>query len=154
VIQQEHKEWVDREFPGQTPEIPAFGMVEEAGELLHCLLKLEHERRWGKDPRYPDLQADLVDAIGDCGIYAISWCNASNVEFAALERYPGFVREHATSLQHAADLIVQSVQNQASVVGTAIYLTILEYIAKMHHLNMDQCIQDTWKRVKERKRCA
>jgi hypothetical protein len=154
-IQAEHKIWVDREFPGQERLIPAFGMVEEAGELLHCLLKLQHEQLWGKDPRYPDLRADLVDAIGDCAIYCISWCNASRHDFLSLQRFYGTMPHSSSPLDEAACLIREAVHLThcpGSTVHAGTYMTILESICITNDVLLDDAIRVTWDKVKQRRR--
>lgn len=151
-LQAEHKAWVDGMFPGQPPIIPAAGMVEEAGELLHAILAMEREKIWGPDPRYPNLRSDIADAIGDCVIYACSLCNASGWDFRELcclaydtDKPP---------LEQAVGIVSAAVTNVSHIS----YATTEHYIARLraisHTLGYDFhiCIVETWQQVKTRKR--
>jgi NTP pyrophosphatase (non-canonical NTP hydrolase) len=104
-MQREHRLWLSRKYPGQPPEIPAAGLVEEAGELLHAVLKLEMVERWGPDERYGDLQASLIDAVGDCAIFACSLCNSLDWDFSGIVNVQRSLGRR-TSLQQAQRVVV------------------------------------------------
>ncbi len=67
-LQQEHKEWLDDNFPQQQSWQPLLGMVEELGEAAHAYLKLSQGIRTAT-------LDDLKDALGDVFIYMMSFCN-------------------------------------------------------------------------------
>lgn len=155
-LQAEHKEWVDREYPGQPVRVPLAGMVEEAGELLHAALKLEQEQLWGSDPRYSKLNHDMEDAIGDCAIYCCSLCNATGQRF-------GFEACQGPSKLYAN---MDRLQLCAAFVGLAAsgltrsdtrffideYLRSLVYISGRFGVDFIAAVKRTWARVKLRSR--
>lgn len=154
VIQREHKEWLDREFPGQEPIVPAIGMVEEAGELLHCLLALERERKWGPDKRYPDLRNDLLDAVGDCGIYVCSMCNTKGWSFDNAIRQSWGRTAEPTLLKCGLELVKCGL-HVAEYLGQAqvhVYVSQLHETAKLAGIDVLEAVSTTWQKVKERKR--
>lgn len=156
MIQAEHKEWVDRMFPGQLPEMPAAVMLEEAGELVQALAKTSQERRYGKEPRYTavDWRAKLVDAVGDCAISACSLCNANGWDFETL---CGNLAKSATDdpLYIAVDVVqaaVCQVIDPKSVACCADYLAVLRRLCVSIDLSFEECVRTTWDQVKRRSR--
>ena len=71
-IQREHKEWVERNFPSESPdrdvEHATLGVCEEAGELAHAILK----RAQGVRGSNADLTSEALDALGDIFIYSLT----------------------------------------------------------------------------------
>lgn len=153
-IQKEHKEWVDREYPKQPPYIPLTGMVEEAGELLHAVLKMEQQRIWGDEPRYKRLHDDLVDAIGDCAIYCCSLCNTVGQQFTCererdYKLIGGFNTFFAVEFVKYAAEGVQRTDYRAYIDG---YLGRLKEIAWRLNIDFEAAVRSTWARVKLRSR--
>lgn len=74
TMQQEHKAWRHRNFPGQVPYQPILGATEEVGELAHAYLKMEQGIRGTQE----ELDAKIDDAIGDLCIYLFSFCNMTD----------------------------------------------------------------------------
>ena len=154
-LQREHAEWISRMYPGQTPDLPAAGMVEEAGELLHCALAVRRADLWGYEPRYPPeaLLAGMIDAVGDCAIYACSYCNARGWSFADLDS--AAVAANGRSL---VTLAVDLVRIAAEFSGASytdyfkLYIGTLRRIAAEAHLDYEECIGTVWNTVKERRR--
>lgn len=159
TFQEEHAAWLSTIYPGQPVYIPAAGLVEEAGELLHALLKREQEALWGKETRYADVDwfAKITDAIGDCAIYACSFCNAMKLDFEKQMNFAYPCGPHvpvASPITMAAQLIalgVAIVENPAEA-GLVAYLIQLSHICKVLHLNIWGCLIVTWERVKKRSR--
>lgn len=155
-LQEEHRTWVEKKYPNQSPKIPALGCLEEAGELIHALLKTEQVLTWGEDNRYrlADLRMKLVDAIGDCGIYACSLCNANQWSFKQIWE------EHTSSLStelNVQDTAIRIVQVAAELALSPTsykllqkYLSYLKAIAHYLGLNLEAIIKTTWLTVKER----
>lgn len=157
-MQAEHKQWLDAQYPNQPPHIPAAGLVEEAGELLHAILKLEQHSLWGADARYPleKLEADAKDAVGDCAIYVCSLCNSLNWNFSALLasadafKHCGFTPlMAAVALVEQAALCVHTPYQSKEVIE---YVRMLKYIATRLCVNFDAAVTDTWNKVKQRTR--
>lgn len=74
TMQQEHRAWRQRNFPGQVPYQPILGAAEEVGELAHAYLKMEQGIRGTQE----ELDAKIDDAIGDLCIYLFSFCNMTD----------------------------------------------------------------------------
>lgn len=158
-LQTEHKVWVDAAFPNQPPELPALCMVEEAGELLHALLKMDQTKVYGKDRRYTEeeLRAKAVDAVGDCVISACSFCNTRNWAFTDFVRV---VRATVTPLEGSVSLIRCAVDFMQcakldgywSPAFMARYLSILYSVADSVGINYESAAEAAWQVVKERKR--
>ncbi len=149
-LQAEHREWIEKKYPDQPPEIPAAGCVEEAGELMHAVLKLEQVRLWGEDARYklPELRLELVDAIGDCAIYGCSLCNANGWSFELPSTYSRSsppVLELATELVIAAALVAKSPRNQQLLVE---YLEALSVVATATGVDLETAVEVTWREVR------
>lgn len=153
-FQTEHKRWVDRMYPKQTPIFPAAGMVEEAGELMHALLKLQQENVWGPEDRYASNHwgQELVDAVGDCAIYACSLCNCCDWAFeATIANHPlppVAMFESAAALVQAAVEVVR----QPTIGTVAQYMQQLQRICTQWNLDLARCIEATWAEVSRRTR--
>ena len=74
VIQQQQKEWADRNFPGNSAWQPLLGVGEEVGELMHHFLKKSQGIR-GKE----DHDAEMEDAAGDIMIYLMNFCSHEGI---------------------------------------------------------------------------
>lgn len=97
TLQDEHKEWVDRNFPDQIEHHGLLGSIEEGGELaLSTLLKLAHiqeafgrlahshlKREQGIRGSVEQHDADIEDAIGDVVIFLASYCNTNDIDLNA-----------------------------------------------------------------------
>jgi hypothetical protein len=62
-------EWSQRNFGDK--QNPYLGLVEELGELSHCLLKRQQEIRGYENPSY--FLREYIDALGDMCIYAANY---------------------------------------------------------------------------------
>lgn len=73
-LQEEHREWSTKNFGeyGEDWWKPVFGIVEEAGELCHSLLKQAQGIRGDTETH----EAKAKDAIGDMVIFIASVCSA------------------------------------------------------------------------------
>ena len=153
-LQIEHREWVNRKYPNQRPKIPAVGCLEEAGELVHAILKIELVETWGEDSRhkFPALRVKLVDAIGDCGIYACSLCNANQWDFQENWDCTDYTLTEESNPLDTAILLVQSATELALNPGSHEklhgYLTQLKSVAWLLGLHAETAIRTTWQEVK------
>lgn len=145
-MQREHRQWLEANYPNQPPGIPAAGMIEEAAELLHAVLKLEQARIWGEEKRYPlpSLREKLLDAIGDCAIYCCSYCNATGADFATLAEVS--LTGSGTLLDMAKSLVMVSET-------PALYMSRLRAIALAASCPFEATVLAVWQQVKERRRC-
>lgn len=157
-LQAEHAEWLGRMYPKQSPDIPAAGMVEEAGELLHCVIKRTQCQLWGDEPRYADVdwQAKMRDAVGDCGIYCISYCNAAGLSFDEVMASATTPVVDASTMQCATELVHLATEffRTRWPFYMAMYLSMLNYIAYRVLGDRDAmpAIERIWLEVKERTR--
>lgn len=156
-LQIEHAVWVDKKYPNQRPKIPAVGCLEEAGELVHAILKLELVQTWGEDSRHKlaDLRVKLVDAIGDCGVFACSLCNANEWDFAEIwhDAVPMYVDSDVPVLDVAIEFVQKSAHlalYPTEVDGLSYYVSQLKTVALLLGLDAEIAIRTTWQTVKER----
>ncbi len=76
TLQEEHMEWLEKNFPQQQGHDPLLGIVEELGELAHAHLKASQNIRGTPEA----LHAEAFDAIGDIVIYLASYCNSNGFD--------------------------------------------------------------------------
>jgi NTP pyrophosphatase (non-canonical NTP hydrolase) len=153
-FQADHAVWLFHEFPHQHPRFPACGMVEEAGELMHAILKSSQEIVWGKERRYSgeDWRAKLIDCIGDCAIYACSLCNTLQWSFDELMAAPA-LHSSGGSMELCAELVrlaTDIVDEPLDRLSTQRYLQCLHAIAARCGINMGCAVEQTWQKVKSR----
>lgn len=157
-LQAEHKKWVESVYPRQLPDIPACGLVEEAGELVHAVLKYTQRAVWGEETRYPKalLEDKIQDAVGDIAIYACSFCNAAGWDFddVMCVALANPSEAHATPLKGAVRIVRTAVD-----FATKPYCrtTLAKLIAELEAftdcydgLDFAEAIQRTWDKVKRR----
>lgn len=155
MIQAEHKEWIERMFPDQPPVLPATVMLEEVGELLQALSKKAQAETYGLDSRYDavDWRAEIVDAIGDCGISACSLCNASGWDFQDMLQLPAAAVSLEDALLIAVDLITVAAALVIDPYSRSLasrYMELLRAIAEVTDVHLEKAIVTTWIQVKER----
>jgi NTP pyrophosphatase (non-canonical NTP hydrolase) len=156
LLQREHKEWVDREYPNQQAWMPAVGCVEEAGELLHVMLKRQQYEVYGEDGRYKDVDwaAELKDAIGDCAIFVCSLANTEGWDFSLIMQSASCYMVF-TNLQQAAVELVRKgadIVDNPSLNNARLYIRILHDVANLANVDFDDAILTTWTKVRERRR--
>lgn len=161
-FQQEHKEWLARLYPSQQPIEPAVGLLEETGELAHVLLKCQQSRGW-KHPEERHANSDwnkkFLDAVGDCGIFACSLCNANGWNFDELVKLAascnatdklyfveGFKMVGGLAQQAAA--CISDPDNSSALVR---YFRQLLAICSTWNIDFYKAVTITWLEVKERK---
>lgn len=76
-LQDEHKPWNERNFPGHEDYFLLLGVMEELGELAHSHLK----NLVGIKGTPKEHQDNKIDAIGDIVIFLAEYCNASGIDF-------------------------------------------------------------------------
>lgn len=78
TFQDEHRVWLNHNFPNQQEHDALLGLTEEVGELAHAHLKAQQRIRG----TLQEHRADAVDAIGDIMIYLASYCNTNGYQLA------------------------------------------------------------------------
>lgn len=79
-MQAEQKEWSERNFKNKKPYQPVLGAAEEIGELAHAYLKMEQGIRGDKERH----EAAMKDAVADCVIFLMDFCNQQGWDFESL----------------------------------------------------------------------
>lgn len=153
-LQSEHAAWIARKYPGQTPKVPAVGCLEEAGELVHAISKIEQVQTWGEDGRHKlsQLRRKLSDAVGDCGIYACSLCNANEWDFAEMwecaldtANGDGVAIDAAIILMQCATEVALEPEESQKLYN---YLSQLLCVANCLGLDAEACVCATWLEVR------
>lgn len=159
-FQKAHRAWLDANYPSQLPEVPVVGMIEEAGELLHCTLKMLETQCWGEDKRYPPnkLLEEAEDAVGDCIIYACSMCNAMCWDFEAVWRDADRLNSYEPPITsnniQCIDLVEIAASNRAPYrrYKLVTYLTCVMSTAGILRIDPVEALRRTWDRVRVRRR--
>ncbi len=81
-IQKEQHDWSSRNFDNKKPYQPILGVTEEVGELAHAYLKMEQGIRGTREEH----EAAMKDAIGDCCIFLMDFCNQMGWDFETIIR--------------------------------------------------------------------
>ena len=76
-VQNEHRDWMEHNFPDRANYHPLLGVVEEVGELCHAHLKHEQGIRGFGDRSTFEQYAE--DAIGDIIIFLADYCSANGL---------------------------------------------------------------------------
>ena len=76
-LQEEHRIWVEKNFPDSPNYHSLLGVVEEVGELSHAHLKREQGIR-GTEQEHIE---EAKDAIGDTIIYLTDYCTRMGFDF-------------------------------------------------------------------------
>lgn len=74
TMQEEVREWAQRNFPNEVEHHLVMGMTEELGELAHAVLKREMCIRTNEDH-----DAAVRDAVGDLCVFLMEFCNLNNI---------------------------------------------------------------------------
>lgn len=82
-FQEQHGQWLSRNFPDQQPHDALLGLAEEVGELAHAHLKHQQGIRGMDEEEYV---SQATDAIGDIVIYLASYCNTNGFNLEACVR--------------------------------------------------------------------
>ncbi|SRR5258705_1097787 len=134
-----------------TLQNPWLGMVEEIGELAHCLLKREQGIRGFDDPIY--FLDQLKDALGDIGIYAANY--AYNEEMRNIE-YPKPVAD-LTMNKHIANVLFWLSELRLLGERKEDYkewlknlLLDVSCIARLEGIEFQEVVTETWLIVKMR----
>jgi NTP pyrophosphatase (non-canonical NTP hydrolase) len=76
-LQKQQRKWVKHNFPNRTAEEPAYGMVEEVGEMFHAILK----QKQGIRGSFEEHEEAIKDSIGDLIIFTSDFCEAKRFDF-------------------------------------------------------------------------
>lgn len=148
-IQDEHKEWLSTRYVGQEPVIPLAGMIGEAGEAIHALLSEYKELKHGKNPRHENHEEALLDALGDCMIYFVSWCNTVGTKASSYSMETGGW-PHVSDLD-LGHLLVDSACTQYKMgAPQQLFIDTVNRLAKSRGRTLESVTQAAWEHVKGR----
>lgn len=151
LLSQEVGEWSQRNF-GDKQE-PYLGMVEELGELAHCLLKRRQAIRGYDNVEY--FRGEFIDALGDIGIYAANFAynNRINVQWPMV-RGSGSQETQTKYIAKAcywlSELILTPEVKEDMIRWLHYFLLEVAVVAKLEQLELDEVVSDVWDRVKVR----
>lgn len=81
AMQEQHKRWLNHNFPNQLPHDGLLGIMEEVGELSHAHLKHQQRIRGIDREKYIEM---AEDALGDIFIYMLSYCNTNGLDLETI----------------------------------------------------------------------
>lgn len=148
VLTLEVGEWSHRNFGAK--QCPYLGIIEELGELAHCVLKRFQGIRGYEDPEV--FAGDYQDALGDICIYAANYCfNYQLVSnWQGDDRHSGL--NHTKYLSNACYLLAHLPTTKNDINnGTSLmmnnFLQELEYLAQLEQMELAVIANITWEKV-------
>jgi hypothetical protein len=151
LLSQEVGEWSRRNFGNK--QNPYLGMVEELGELAHCLLKREQGIRGFENPEF--FREEFVDALGDIGIYAANFAfnNHINVQWPIVGRslpQNTQTRYIANAAYWLSQLMLTPEVEEDLKRWLHHFLVEMALVAKLENLELEEIVCGVWQRVKVR----
>lgn len=151
LLSQEVGEWSRRNF-GDKQE-PYLGMIEELGELAHCLLKRRQGIR-GYDNAEVFIEA-FKDALGDIGIYAANFAYNYHINVQwPIVRGSGSQETQTKYMAKAcywlSELMLTPEVREDAVRWLHHFLLEIAVVARLEKLELDEVVCEVWERVKVR----
>jgi hypothetical protein len=141
-------EWSQRNFGKK--QNPYMGMVEELGELAHCLLKREQGIRGFENPGF--FLDQYMDALGDICIYAANF--AYNEKLKVDWPYQKLDGTSNDQIAYACFWLsqLQMLPELHEDMGRRLFclLGCIRSLARQEELNLEEVAQQTWERVSVR----
>jgi hypothetical protein len=129
---------------------PWFGMVEETGEAVHCLLKREQKIRGYDNSEF--FRVEFADALSDIAVYAAHYaylCPEAHMGFCLDEVTPDddqtTEKVVAQLLQTLAEMQLGPTSEPALTLRSVLALTSI--LAELENLNLREITFATWDRV-------
>lgn len=154
-MQEEHRRWLAERYPSQPAWVAAHGFLGEAGELHHALLQADKQRLFGPNARHPFPEADARDAVGDCCVYLLSWCNSEDVGVGAGHLFSGLktvLPEKKGVLEASADLVGAAVAftRHPDQLHARVVVEVLGAVATRLDYDLLAIARSAWEQVKGR----
>lgn len=142
---EERTEWVEKNFPPDTPSHSMLGVIEEMGELSHSYLKNIQGIRGDEEKHI----LDMKDAVGDMTVYlwgVLKWND-----------YQPYNYEHRSEVVGDAEDILFRLSYHVGQMAMTLDLTHLEAIpyllmkfCQLQQWDYEEIVKETWNRVKQR----
>jgi len=143
-------EWAEKNFGHK--KHPVLGMVEEIGELSHCLLKRIQGIRGFDNPEH--FRAEFTDALADTGIYLMHhcFCNGATFQFQCNDiifNPDTYAVDHDEVISHILQELARMLRdgNAQRVQMLAVLLTVL---GNMEKVSFEDAVRATWEKVQKR----
>jgi hypothetical protein len=151
--------WADKNF---SIHIPAIGVLEEIGEMTHCILKRFQKIRGYDKPDY--FKEQFKDAVADCAIYLMHHASIEEIEFSSdptcsevfqsLDQNlndPDEARDFlGTLLEDVTSLMQDIPMSTPTVTVIDSIMSCLAYAAAQEGLDFMDTVEETWSRVMKR----
>lgn len=156
VLAQEIAAWAEKNFP---VHIPAWGVLEEIGELTHCLLKRAQGIRGFADDAH--FKKESLDAVADIAVYMLHHIAIAGKRFFVSDEWETSALFDITDKNDVQEVLAEWVDNVACLLrdedfdthGVEIHISILQ-TASMFAValgsNLETVLVETWDRVKQR----
>jgi hypothetical protein len=142
-------EWSKRNFGDK--QNPFLGLIEELGELSHCLLKRQQGIRGYESPSF--FIREYMDALGDICIYAANY--AYNEGIAA--QWPNKVQVEETANRYIANACYYLFRLHMTpefpsdlMISLNGFLSAIAHLAALEQLDLVQIAEKTWEIVSVR----
>lgn len=139
-------EWAEANFGHKAH--PLYGIIEETGELTHCLLKRLQGIRGFDDP--VKFKAEFTDALADIGIYLAHYCYLNNTSYKFIKAEVMHESWHQAPMEENIALVLSEVSRMlidpmyAQVEKIACALVC---IGAKENVDFETAVRDTWTKV-------
>lgn len=145
------------ESSGNPRHAPDYGVVEEFGELMHCILKRQQRIRGMDDPE--TFAKKAKDAFGDMMVYLSHWCYLEGAYFTLkpventgseiLRPYLTQILICITQLVSKSHTTTFNTPEESTQIATNL-AHFLNLLAAVLGFNLLEAYAETWDRVKKR----
>lgn len=143
-------EWAEKNFGHK--KHPVLGMVEEVGELCHCLLKRIQGIRGFDDPN--KFNEEFTDALADIGIYLMHhcYCNCASFQFEHSEILVN-ADTYGTESDEVISYILQELARMlrdGNAQRVQMLVTLLTVLGNREGVSFEDAVRATWLKVQKR----
>ena len=147
-LKPEVKLWVEHNFGSCDKEDSILGVIEELGELTHCILK----RKQGIRETSANIES-LMDAVGDTLIYLITYDNSTKGLLEHCEIEEGYQFENLVECILYAINNVNELNYSSEIINATALECIIEAICnicELEEIDSIICLDSAWLNVKAR----
>jgi NTP pyrophosphatase (non-canonical NTP hydrolase) len=143
-------EWGKRNF--DTCQNPWLGMVEEVGEIAHCLLKRQQKIRGFDQEAF--FKAQLEDALGDLGIYSAHFASLNGMHlYMGQEQhasiFKGGVEDNLiiNELLYRLTLLHDADKKEMRQMQYSVLLRVAKTLAYGYEIDFEKAVRGTWEKI-------